>query len=234
VWERLYLKSWPWPASDGRSGCVPEDGEALYLWAGQGKARSFAARWRLCRMSAAVKEMIDAKMVDRGTSGRNDKLGIAGFARSSSRADGAGDRRARKWRGLFRSPARRRADRFVHTFPEQRDDLTAAYVFLRDVEHKLQMVQDFRPTPLPDSAEELERCAIRGGYDTDDRAKGVARFRADTSATPASSIDSSVLLLRNAKTSPVLKATMRLVYILQIVRYLKARRPRRITAGAFA
>ena len=62
---------------------------------------------------------------------------------------------------------------------KERDMLTAAYLFLRDVEHKLQMVHDLQTHALPDEAEELARCAIRMGYDTQDRTKGVAQFRAD-------------------------------------------------------
>lgn len=42
--------------------------------------------------------------------------------------------------------------------------LTAAYLFLRDVEHKLQMVHDLQTHSLPAEAEELERCAIRMGH----------------------------------------------------------------------
>ncbi|TKB93512.1 MAG: hypothetical protein E8D40_05415 [Nitrospira sp.] len=44
------------------------------------------------------------------------------------------------------------------------DALTAAYLFLRDVEHKLQMVDDLQTHSLPESSEELERCAVRMGY----------------------------------------------------------------------
>jgi glutamate-ammonia-ligase adenylyltransferase len=62
---------------------------------------------------------------------------------------------------------------------EERDDLTAAYCFLRDAEHKLQMVHDLQTHELPASGEELERCAIRSGYDSEDRRKATERFHAD-------------------------------------------------------
>jgi glutamate-ammonia-ligase adenylyltransferase len=51
------------------------------------------------------------------------------------------------------------------------DALTAAYLFLRDVEHKLQMVDDLQTHSLPAEADELERCAIRMGYGGEDRTK---------------------------------------------------------------
>jgi glutamate-ammonia-ligase adenylyltransferase len=47
---------------------------------------------------------------------------------------------------------------------KQQADLTSAYQFLRDVEHKLQMVHDLQTHALPDQQRELERCAIRMGY----------------------------------------------------------------------
>lgn len=52
---------------------------------------------------------------------------------------------------------------------KERDAFTAPYLFLRDVEHKLQMVHDLQTHSLPESSEELERCAVRMEYDTEDR-----------------------------------------------------------------
>jgi hypothetical protein len=74
-----------------------------------------------------------------------------------------------------------------------------------DVEHKLQMVQDFQTHALPDSAEGSNALhATRGGYDTDDRAKGVAQFNITTSATGAG--QSILRASTGAKTSPVFEA----------------------------
>ena len=42
---------------------------------------------------------------------------------------------------------------------EARDELTAAYQFLRRVEHRLQMVADEQTHALPDDAEAVERFA---------------------------------------------------------------------------
>jgi glutamate-ammonia-ligase adenylyltransferase len=57
--------------------------------------------------------------------------------------------------------------------------LTNAYVFLRDVEHKLQMVHDLQTHALPDSPDELTRCAIRLGYPSGDRQGAMAAFLKD-------------------------------------------------------
>jgi glutamate-ammonia-ligase adenylyltransferase len=55
--------------------------------------------------------------------------------------------------------------------------LAKAYLFLRDVEHKLQMVHDLQTHALPDSEQELARCAVRLGYGKGK--KELDRFAAD-------------------------------------------------------
>jgi glutamate-ammonia-ligase adenylyltransferase len=49
---------------------------------------------------------------------------------------------------------------------DARDELTAAYIFLRRVEHRLQMVADEQTHSLPDDAEAVERFAHFFGYDS--------------------------------------------------------------------
>jgi len=48
---------------------------------------------------------------------------------------------------------------------EARDELTSAYLFLRRVEHRLQMIADEQTHSLPDTAEAVERFAGFLGYD---------------------------------------------------------------------
>ena len=59
------------------------------------------------------------------------------------------------------------------------DALAAAYLFLRDIEHKLQMVDDLQTHALPERSEELERCAVRMGYGAQDRTAALKRFSID-------------------------------------------------------
>jgi glutamate-ammonia-ligase adenylyltransferase len=47
-----------------------------------------------------------------------------------------------------------------------RDELTAAYIFLRRVEHRLQMIADEQTHTLPDTVEAMERFARFLGYDS--------------------------------------------------------------------
>ncbi len=57
--------------------------------------------------------------------------------------------------------------------------MTAAYVFLRDVEHKFQMVHDLQTHSLPAEEDELERCAIGMGHALEDRRTACNRFVPD-------------------------------------------------------
>lgn len=47
-----------------------------------------------------------------------------------------------------------------------RDDLSEAYWFLRDVEHRIQMVHDEQSHTLPTTEAELKRIALMCGFDT--------------------------------------------------------------------
>jgi glutamate-ammonia-ligase adenylyltransferase len=63
--------------------------------------------------------------------------------------------------------------------PEERDTLARAYIFLRDVENKLQMVNDAQTHSLPEDEEELAVCARRLGYAVSDRRLATEQFLRD-------------------------------------------------------
>jgi glutamate-ammonia-ligase adenylyltransferase len=92
---------------------------------------------------------------------------------------------------------------------QQQSGLTRAYQFLRDVEHKLQMVHDLQTHALPDQEEELERCAIRMGYDGTDRSAALKQFQADHAAHTTLVHDIFRSFFEMPKTSRFLKATLR-------------------------
>src|SRR6476659_3940393 len=129
-----------------------------------------------------VKELIDAKMADRGHEQRNVKLGIGGireieFLVQTIQVLAGKAVPALLDRSTLGSLKAFAAKKLLSV--KERGALSAAYLFLRDVEHKLQMVHDLQTHSLPDQAEELAHCAIRMGYDTEDRVKGLAQFLAD-------------------------------------------------------
>ena len=56
--------------------------------------------------------------------------------------------------------------------------LEEAYLFLRDVEHKLQMVHELQTHTLPAQPAELTQCAIRMGYADHPPSSATTRFLA--------------------------------------------------------
>jgi [glutamine synthetase] adenylyltransferase / [glutamine synthetase]-adenylyl-L-tyrosine phosphorylase len=52
-----------------------------------------------------------------------------------------------------------------NVLPEVRDDLSSAYIFLRTLEHRLQMINDEQTQLLPDDVENLNRLGVFMGYD---------------------------------------------------------------------
>jgi glutamate-ammonia-ligase adenylyltransferase len=137
-----------------------------------------------------VKRQIDRKMAERRESRRHVKLGIGGIREIEFACQVLQVRFAREHEGLrVRSTlgalaALREAGLLAG--PEH-DALTHAYVFLRDVENKLQMVSDAQVHALPASDEGLRACALRLGYrDREGRSAIDAMasdFRAHTEAT---------------------------------------------------
>ena len=182
VWERLaLLKAWPVAGS-------PEVGRLFlkrvkpFILGRASKPTSFADALTVVDDVRAVKETIDRRMAERGHERRNVKLGIGGIREIEFFVQTVQVIAGRNLTGLLDRSTLGSLDRFVRyklMSKQERDDLIAAYLFLRDVEHKLQMVHELQTHALPESGVELERCAIRVGYDAGDRANATARFHAD-------------------------------------------------------
>ena len=182
IWERLaLLKAWPVAGSRDVGKAFLRIVRPFILGSGQVKSGVVGAMTVIDEVRA-VKEMIDVRMAGRGHEHRNVKLGTGGIREieflvqtiqvlAGKKAPALLDRSTL---GSLKALAAKKL-----LSAKERDALSAAYLFLRDVEHKLQMVHDLQTHSLPDQAEELARCAIRMGYGADDRARGVTRFLAD-------------------------------------------------------
>ncbi|MFM8552917.1 MAG: hypothetical protein ACKOCD_11530 [Nitrospiraceae bacterium] len=123
--------------------------------------------------------MIDEKMSQRGQERRNVKLGTGGIREIEFTVQALQVLCGRRLpaildRGTLGSLSRLRRQRFLSA--EQEAALTRAYLFLRDVEHKLQMVHDLQTHALPEEEEELTRCAVRLGYGGKNREVSRAAF----------------------------------------------------------
>ena len=211
VWERLaLLKAAPVAGS-------PELGKAFvkaikpFIFGVGKKPPDLVGASLVVEDVRAVKDMIDGKMVGRGHERRNVKLGTGGIREIEFFAQTLQVLAGRQLPAVVdRSTlgALERFSRWKMISDQEKDDLTVAYVFLRDVEHKLQMVHDLQTHSLPAEIQELERCAIRMGYGTGDRTKAAELFLVDHQryTTVVHRVFQS--LFSEPKTSHVLQATL--------------------------
>ncbi len=211
IWERLaLLKAWPVAGSVEVGKAFLKTVRPFVLGSGPIKPGLAGARIVIDDVRA-VKEMIDSKMADRGHEHRNVKLGIGGireieFLVQTIQVLGGKQAPALLNRSTLGSLQAFTAKKLLTT--KERDALSAAYLFLRDVEHKLQMVHDLQTHSLPDQAEELAHCAIRMGYGTEDRARGVTKFLADYHRHTELVNQTFRAFFHEPKTSPLLKQVL--------------------------
>jgi glutamate-ammonia-ligase adenylyltransferase len=161
-----------------------------------------------------VKDMIDAKTAERGHARRNVKLGIGGIREIEFFVQTIQVIAGKKLPGLLDRNtlgSLARCARYKLISRHERDELSAAYQFLRDVEHKLQMVDDLQTHTLPESGEALERCAIRMGYDAGDPIGGAEQFHKDHHRYRDMVRRQFMSLFAEPDTSPILKAVLRAI-----------------------
>ncbi len=115
----------------------------------------------------SLRSQILSKMIRRGEEDRHVKLGIGGIREIEfivqglqlywgSRYPGVRDRQTLQ--GLKKL-------RRIGKLPVQESKmLMESYIFLRNLEHKLQMVNDLQTHVVPAKKEELAKCAVRMGY----------------------------------------------------------------------
>jgi glutamate-ammonia-ligase adenylyltransferase len=114
-----------------------------------------------------IKRKIDRQMTIRQQRKRNVKLGAGGIreieliAQALQVCHGARTPQIRG-RNTMKALGALRDQSLISA--EECEALTRAYVFLRDVENKLQMVNDAQTHSLPIDGQELTACARRLGY----------------------------------------------------------------------
>jgi len=178
AWERLALiKAWPVAGdlSVGRAFLRMAQ-PFVFDAVGTGDRRALFGEVR------AIKETIDGKIATRGETNRNVKLGTGGireveFLVQAIQVGYGGRLVGIRDRNTLASLERFRRHGLLPAQEQQR--LAGAYLFLRDVEHKLQMVHDLQTHALPEIPDELIRCALRLGYGAQDRRTAGRRFLAE-------------------------------------------------------
>jgi len=211
VWERLaLLKAWPIAGS-------PEVGKRFvkvvrpFVVASSGPKPEVQQCLAIVQDVRSVKERIDAKMADRGHERRNVKLGVGGIREIEFLVQTVQVLAGRRLPGLLdRSTLGSlvRLQRAGIFSTKQQAQLTGAYNFLRNVEHKLQMVHELQTHALPAQDEELERCAIRMGYNGGDRSAVLRQFQADYAKYTMVVHDIFRSFFENPKASSVFKAIL--------------------------
>ncbi len=114
-----------------------------------------------------IKERINQKMSDRGLSRRNVKLGSGGIREIEFIVQTLQVSFGRRFPVIHKRNTLNALSALVKKMlisEEEYTFLSEAYIFLRDVENKLQMVYDFQIHSIPTKEEELKACALRMGY----------------------------------------------------------------------
>ena len=176
-WERLaFLKAKPVAGSMklGRSFL-----DRLRSFVG-GKGEQSNAR--VLETVRYLKRKIQTKMIRRGELNRNVKLGTGGIRDIEFLVQTFQLLNGRKYPSLLEQNTLIVLDRLAQEkiIPSSTaKELSRAYVFLRDVEHKLQMVHELQTHLLPVEDEELAKCAVRLGYPQSSMESNAATFLRD-------------------------------------------------------
>jgi glutamate-ammonia-ligase adenylyltransferase len=132
-----------------------------------------------------MKRESDRRLAERGESSLHVKLGTGGIREVELIVQALQLRHGRRRRSLRQrgSLAALHALREAGILPEpETSTLARAYLFLRDVENKLQMAADTQVHSLPRSASELRACALKLGYRDEPHARAEAALRGDYAA----------------------------------------------------
>lgn len=175
TWERLALiKAWP-VAGDRSLGMRFLSLVQPFIY---GKPFDRKAMTEVRR----IKERIDHRISFRGQDHRNVKLGFGGIREIEFIVQSLQVSIGRKFPAIHNRntlKALRALFKKRLISKEEYGSLYHAYLFLRDVENKLQMVYDFQIHSLPAKEEELRACALRLGYHDTDKGGAVQQLLTD-------------------------------------------------------
>jgi glutamate-ammonia-ligase adenylyltransferase len=160
TWERLaLLKAWP-VAGDRDLGarCLQRTRGFVFNRPFEEPALAEVRR---------LKRQIDQRTSQRSEQGRHVKLGVGGIREVELLTQVLQARFGRQRPGLRQRGTLPALDALLEEdllAPAEHRTLQKAYLFLRDVENKLQVVSDAQVHVLPEDPEEIRRCALRLGY----------------------------------------------------------------------
>ncbi|MEO8326865.1 MAG: glutamate-ammonia-ligase adenylyltransferase, partial [Nitrospirota bacterium] len=161
TWERLaFLKAKP-IAGNLRVGQALIKGLTNFVYGNEeGEGEVFPA-------IQSLRSQILTKMIRRGEVDRHVKLGIGGIREIEFIVQALQLRWGQAYPKIRDRQTLKALVKLTHieklTAQEARL-LKESYVFLRNLEHKLQMVHEFQTHLLPSKTEEIAKCAVRMGY----------------------------------------------------------------------
>ena len=129
-----------------------------------------------------IKERIDVKMAKKGEGSRNVKLGTGGIREVEFLVQALQVVHGRQNHGIRDRKTVTAIEQLCRArlmAVEECRSLINAYWFLRDVEHKLQMVEEQQTHTLPLDPTEGRKCAFRMGYRDSDEAQAQELFVRD-------------------------------------------------------
>lgn len=129
-----------------------------------------------------IKERIDQKIYTRGHDHRNVKLGSGGIREIEFIVQSLQVSFGKRFPMIHKRNTMKTLRALFHQRLLSKDEylcLSSAYLFLRDVENKLQMVYDFQIHSIPAKLEELNTCALRLGYQETGQESAAEKLLAD-------------------------------------------------------
>ncbi len=205
TWERLaLLKAWP-VAGNRRLGQEFLRRVSAFIFRQPFSLRDLAE-------VGAVKESINKKMRAKGELERNVKLGVGGireieFIVQSIQAFFGGKLPAIRQRNTLKALATLRRQQLLE--PETCRQLMDAYRFLRNVEHRLQMVHELQTHSLPADPEELRVCALRLDYRDTSAATATTQLLDEYRLHAGRVHQVFRALFERPRTSPIIRAALR-------------------------
>ena len=171
TWERLaFLKAKP-IAGDLRIGQVLIRKLAKFVYGGRETApQVFSA-------IHSLRSQMVSKLTSRGELDRNVKLGIGGIREIEFIVQGLQLRWGYRYPSIRDRQTLKSLTKLVQVGKLKIEDLRElkeSYIFLRNLEHKIQMVHELQTHLLPSKTEEIAKCAIRMGYTKGDAEKQTA------------------------------------------------------------
>lgn len=161
-WERLaFIKAWP-IAGEKRVGQSFLRRLRFFV---HGTRDDF--HHRVLDTVRSLKVQIKGKMVRRGENDRHVKLGTGGIREIEFIVQALQLLHARQCPGIMERNTLRALSRLsdAKVLPKgTAKQLAQSYVYLRDIEHKLQMVNELQTHLIPHDMAEVAKCAIRLGY----------------------------------------------------------------------